>query len=396
MQFQRIFWPYIYPFLGWSRIPHVLQVQINALLDSLPDSPSDRAISVHRIARWRLLLLFSPLFAAAGCAIGTHSNSNALVWLGAACVFGAAFVWATFRSYPRSLLLDARGVCFVCGNHEITCPWPLFAVRGEPQSHAMTVLMPVNPDVVNDVVLTRHGVIVERGFDIQADYLRFLESSQLRVINNLEISPQVLGMLLQELSFALTAKGSTGRGRPSHFCGPTVSPELLPAARPEKDHLSVRSKDAFQEITLPRTRLQFPPQCCACGQPTSDQAWIEASEKSLFSRSKLSVYFFIPCCKDCRWSETVRAWLGGILGASAMVAVAAVIAFATLGAPSGNWSSFLFLVGIIALFPMIPALDFGRHFLLRTKATYLRKSECVHFRFRQAGYAKRVRDYFGN
>lgn len=396
MQFWNSLWSFNSHLLGWSGIKPDLQLQINRLLDSLPDSLCNQRISIRRIATWRLLFVVFPIFALLGWVMGTKADSDVSAWIFGACVFGAAYLLAVFRSYPKRLELDSRGVCFVCANHEINCPWTLFAERGEPVSEGMILLVPINSDAVDDVVMSRRGVMVDRGRHIQVDYLKFLDNNQLRVISNLEASPQLLGMLLQELAFALTEAESTEAIIPRQLQGQQANQLPLQRARCEQDDFEIVLRGAIQEITLPRTRLRFPPECCVCGQLTTEVTWIEACGRRMVSRLKPSVDFAIPCCRNCRKSETVRAWLGGFLSAATIVAGAAVISFAVLGAPTGKWSVFLTLVGIIAVFPMKQALDFGRRMLLRTTATYVWKSESVQLRFRQPGYALRIREYLNH
>lgn len=391
-------WQAIHWLLGWSRIPPALQQQIDSVLDDLPDSMDDGGLIIHRLATWRLSLISASLCAAFGWALSQRAGTQNLAWIVGGAVFGVIFARAMLRASPLMLTLDANGACFVYRQFTINCPWSLFATHGEPDHHGLSLLLPTNAKPIDDVVMTRHGKIIGFGKDVRLHSFTFLGDSQLRFTNTLQLASPVLGMLLQEFAFALTSDQSCAAdtetdGAETRSSGDAVA--FAAAQRPADSNIGVVATGHL--ITIPVTRLQFPPECCNCGQPTSGQARIKAPGPYMFFivRSFWSLVFNISCCAKCRYLEIMRAWVGGILALGAVLASATAIAYAIVGPPAKNWSHFLIIAGVIALPTMLRAIDFGRRGLLRTKATYIQESESVQFSFRLRGYVERICKFQG-
>lgn len=384
----------VYFCLGWSQIPRRLQEQIDDVLDHLPESFDVRVLVIPRIAPWRLVLFFGTMTAVAGWIVAQRADGNEAAWVAGGAILGAAFAFAMLWSYPRMLVLDGEGVRFIYRNCEISCPWSLFAAQGEPIHDGMFLVLPTSADAIDDVELRQHGQVLQSGSGVQWDAFTFLGDTQLKLRNTLQLAPPTLGMLLQELAFATTQVQTVVATAPVGTPATTRPPvSALEAPAHWTKDLNLGVVENGRTITLPVTRLQFPPACCCCDKPTGEQARIGARGRYFFFRTRSFLDFNIPCCRKCRLRETIKAWAGGLIGLGVVLVGAFAIVVAIMGPPAGDWSFHLLLTGLLALLPAVWMMDYGSRCLLRTKATYLRHSECVQLSFRQPGYAQQVSEF---
>jgi hypothetical protein len=230
--------------------------------------------------------------------LGTGLFLGASVWLG----------WSLMMR-GHALVLHRDGVEVKYRDTSVWCPWALFNADGAPfvpegDSPSLGLILPIAADAVPFVELRRHDACVAHGAQIKARQLLFPSGHEVVLPARYEVSAEELGHLLLQLGVRLGRE--LPRGLPP--------PEAYQTAE-----VRYEEPDGGGWITVPLTRLVFPPVCCGCGEPTTTPMrfvvqgrydWMQGFV--LHDNRPLEV--FIPTCEACQEAMRQQHVQGSIKG----------------------------------------------------------------------------------
>jgi hypothetical protein len=252
--------------------------------------------------------------------LGIGLSIGSAVWLG----------WS-LRLRGHSLVLRPDGVEIRYRDSVVWCPWSLFNADGAPlvpegDNPRAALLLPVAAEAVPFVELRRNEAPVAHGSRIKVPQLHFTSPDQLVLTARYEIAAADLGTLLLQLGGRLGARLPRGSPLPDATSG--AEPVLADVTGP----------DAGGWYTVPLARLQFPPRCSDCGQPTEAAVNASLGDADVAGRvtgMARSSELAVPLCQDCQGRMRLAYQRGGVRGLNAG-AVLGLIAAAGLAAAQGE------------------------------------------------------------
>lgn len=213
--------------------------------------------------------------------------------------------WLVVRAVFRgaTCVLSATGVELRRHQATIWCPWALFNTSGQPlvfEYHSIAKLdqfvLPVRASAVSLVELRVGELVTARGKDIRTRLLRFRSGSEVEFGLLYEVAGAELGKLLLALGRAF---GHSSPAEPDDHTAVLV-----------EDDLQIR-EEAGNWVTVPLTRIAFPPLCCDCGDRTSARKEFPAYPP-LFRIGRLTLtsadpaWIHVPYCVPCRKANRRR------------------------------------------------------------------------------------------
>lgn len=233
-------------------------------------------------------------------ALGVGLLLGGCVWLG----------WS-LRMRGHSLVLQPDGVEVQYRETTVWVPWALFNVDGHSfvpggDSPRVGLTLPVAVSVIPFIELRREGTPIAHGAEVKAVQWEYRGDDSVVLPARYEIMAGELGELLLWLGRRL------GRERPK---GVPISQAIPQAGRDDLQE----APNAEGWITVPLTRLAFPPQCCDCGERTSRTLNFRISSRGdallnvvMPTGEPLDVP--IPVCEACQQRLREEQHRGGIRG----------------------------------------------------------------------------------
>ncbi len=258
----------------------------------------------------------------ASCAVAGKGDGERLA-LGLGLLLGA-LVWLSWSLMLRghSLVLHPDGLEVNYRDTTVWCPWALFHVDGEPfvpesDSPRTGLTLPVAPEAVRFVEFRRHGATVAFGAAVRGRQWQFNSGDEVVLPARYEVAAGDLGQLLLQLGRRLGRE--LPRGAPPHAAERTAS----------LDEVRV-TPDRAGWITVPLTRLSFPPVCCDCGERTDAtlRVGVEATGDrllGLFAQQVRPLELGVPVCAACQARLRQNVHRGGVRGMAFGAAVLAVL-----------------------------------------------------------------------
>lgn len=209
-------------------------------------------------------------------------------------------------------------------------PWDVLHATGsvfEPD-HRLAVL-PINPKVPVAVSDDEGNVEAVMPEELELPQAEASDDNQLALKDLYEVRIGDVGGLLREIGLAL-GKGSS-----------MVDDALIVASAP----LAVPETDNWLRIHL--TQLPFPPVCCACSDPTTEQL-----ELALVAGGNRHLNLALPVCERCQSRRRRRRWIGGGLGVGVGFVVGAILAATLVPArrdPAVSFFAFLVFGSLVAV-----------------------------------------------
>jgi hypothetical protein len=331
------------------------------------------------ILRWGLLVALiqrgpNQMIAWAGLVV-----LPSLVLLGLACFAG-------YQARGGRMVLSERGVELHYRGTVVVCPWQLFNTPGQPVFPRRDLLiLPVDPAAVPLVEAYRGGHLVAVGMDVDTKQLQLPSPAEALLLPLYRINALVLGKIVLHLGRVL------GAATPN-----AARPQGLRRTELAED-VSGGNSDGW--ITIPLTRLVFPPRCCACGAPTRGRQKFSAHELSLDPGRLLhptlseSVHVWVPVCYACQTANQRRVFHAVVYGFGiGLLLVSMSVGGARLW--PGNLIIAYLVMFSLFLGPLLGGVIgyyLGR---ARSQPVQLRHYEpangTVSIRFRRPGYAEQV------
>jgi hypothetical protein len=198
--------------------------------------------------------------------------------------FCLAFRLIVCKMRGGKCILSLDGVAFHYHGIEVSCPWALFNVNGQPYAlgEKKGMLLPIQPAAIPYVVQGRQSqqAVTVSGTAVTSPQFRFRSGNQVNLASFYEVDLNELGLLLQ-----------IGRRLGKSF------PEALPPGMPfveNEGRIAPIPSTRNGWVTLSLTRLTFPPLCCYCCASTN--RWHVFENLGQSERIRLS----IPLCEDCK------------------------------------------------------------------------------------------------
>ncbi len=287
----------------------------------------------------RRLYRLAALFALPGIALALSSvkrdpEAVERLALGVALVVGGS-VWLFWSLLLRghSLVLHPEGVEVRYTRTSVWCPWALFNAEGEPfvpetDSPRLGLTVPVWREAIAFVELRRDETTIAHGTQVSARQFRFAGSEAVVLPARYEVAAEDLGQLLLQLGRRLGRE--LPRGTPPREAAEVAALDRLPQA-----------PEAGGRLSVPLTRLVFPPICCDCGQAT-DSTWpmpVTGGSGWIVSpliqqARRLSVP--VPLCEACQRNLREQTHRGGLVGMVAGAGVGAAAALALTAAQAAT------------------------------------------------------------
>ncbi len=283
----------------------------------------------------------------ASCAVAGKGDGERLA-LGIGLVVGGC-VWLFWSLLMRghSLVLHPDGVEVKYRDTAVWCPWALFNVEGEPfvpegDSPRTGLTLPIAPEAVPFVELRRHDAAVAHGAEVRGRQWQFNAADEVVLPARYEVVAGDVGHLLLQLGRRLGRE--LPRGAP------------VPSAEPVASLDAVRAgPDRWGWITVPLTRLVFPPVCCDCGQATDATQRLAVEARGdwlvgLLAQPVRPLELGVPVCPACQARQHEELHRGGVRGmgaGAALLLVLAAVAGHLVGADAG--SMFAFGLGFAAV-----------------------------------------------
>jgi hypothetical protein len=274
----------------------------------------------------------------ASCAAVGKGDGERLA-LGIGLLVGGS-VWLLWSLLMRghSLVLHPDGVEVKYLDTAVWCPWALFNVEGAPfvpegDSPRTGMTLPVASEAVPFVELRRHEAAVAHGAEVRGRQWLFNAADEVVLPARYEVAAGDLGHLLLQLGRRLGRE--LPRGAPPRGAEQAAPVEAVPSAA-----------DPRGWITVPLTRLVFPPVCCDCGQATdaTQRLTVEARGDrilGLFVQQVQPLELAVPVCPSCQARMRQQLHRGGVRG----MATGATVLLG-LGALAGGDPATMLAVGL--------------------------------------------------
>lgn len=309
----------------------------------------------------------------------------------------AAFVvgrWVNRKVAARSatLLLRRDGATFDCRGYSVRCPWLLFDAAGNVlQTGRRSVLFPVNADGVAGIEIERGGHPVDDAYLTRMPHLRLRPAGQMELRALYAVHGRELANLLLSVGQALSARVNprSAAPRPQAADGP---PAFSAADEPDGGRRG-------GWISVPLTRLAFPPRCCGCGSVVF--SWIPVSAHSrsiglgLYRTIGRDLSFRLPFCKTCstraRWVRAC-AFVGTVIGICILTFCFLIVACFALDARRVGLGAALTIAAILFPFLVFPVTWRAVRRLYETVeiGTWSESAGILKIRFRNPHYARLV------
>jgi hypothetical protein len=272
----------------------------------------------------------------ASCAAVGKGDGERLA-LGIGLLVGGS-VWLLWSLLMRghSLVLHPDGVEVKYQDTVVWCPWALFNVAGEPfvpegDSPRTGLTLPVAPEAVPFVELRRHDAAVAHGAEVRGRQWVFNAADEVVLPARYEVAAGDVGRLLLQLGRRLGRE--LPRGMAVRSAAPAAS---LDAVRVEPDR--------WGWVTVPLTRLVFPPVCCDCGQATDTTQPFAVEARGdwlvgLLAQPVRPLELAVPVCSACQARQHADLHRGGVRGmggGAALMLVLGAVAGHLVGADAGS------------------------------------------------------------
>jgi hypothetical protein len=223
----------------------------------------------------------------------------------------AAVVWLSWslRMRGHALVLQPEGLEVKYRDTTVWCPWALFNAEGTPfvpdtDSPRIGLILPVDSEAVPFVELRRHETCVAHGSQVKGPQFVFTARDEVVLPARYEVRAGDLGGLLLQLGSRL------GRQRPRG----TPPPEAYSGQEAERP----AEPDGNGWITVPLTRLVFPPRCCDCGTATGETMRYYVGARwdwvtGLFVPTR-ALEVQVPTCLACQDKLRQQTHQGGVRG----------------------------------------------------------------------------------
>lgn len=268
-------------------------------------------------------------------ALGIGLLLGASVWLG----------WS-LKMRGHSLVLHPDGVEVQYRESTVWVPWALFNVDGHAfvpggDNPRVGVTLPAATSAIPFVELRRAGTPIAHGAEVKAVQWHFLGADSVVLPARYEVMAGELGELLLLLGRRLGRE--LPKGVPLSSASAIDPLEDLPAA-----------PDAAGWISVPLTRLTFPPQCCDCGEPTYRMMPFRISSRadallSLLVPAGQPLELGIPVCESCQQRLREQQHRGGIRGMQLGAFLFGVLALLLAWNEGLRDRSLLLVIGLAAL-----------------------------------------------
>lgn len=252
------------------------------------------------------------------CVVGKPDGERLAMGIG---LLLGALVWFSWSLAMRGheIVLHPDGVEVIYYDTTVWAPWALFHVEGRPfvpdsDSPRAGLTLPVNRLAVPYVELRRDGQAIEHGLKVRGPQWSWTSRDEVVLPARYEITAGDVGELLLMLG------GRLGHDLPAAAAPPEA--ELPPVEPPPEP-------DPSGWITLPLTRLRFPPCCARCEGPRDDSLPINVVPRGdwvtgMFFGTR-AIPVLVPVCEPCRdailrkqrTNTASGLVLGGVLGATA-------------------------------------------------------------------------------
>jgi hypothetical protein len=231
---------------------------------------------------------------------------------------GCVWLFWSLLMRGHSLVLLPDGVEVRYRDTLVWCPWAVFNADGSPfvpeaDSPRVGLTLPVASEAIAFVELRRNESVIAHGVEVRGRQWLFTGRDVVVLPARYEVAAGDLGHLLLLLGRRL--------GRE------------LPRGAPPREAQSLATLDEVRAtpdgggwLTVPLTRLVFPPVCCDCGTATQAQMPLSVAARgdrlaSLFVQQVRPLELGVPVCEGCQHrmrQEVQRGGAGGLaLGAAA-------------------------------------------------------------------------------
>jgi hypothetical protein len=296
----------------------------------------------------RRMYALAALFALPGiaflvsCAVAGKGDGERLA-LGIGLLVGSS-VWLGWSLMMRGhvLVLHPDGIEVKYRDTEVWCPWALFNVEGEPfvpegDSPRTGLTLPVAPEAVPFVELRRQGATVAFGAEVRGRQWLFNAGDEVVLPARYEVAAGDLGQLLLQLGRRLGRE--LPRGAPPHAAEMGAS----------LDEVRL-TPDRHGWLTVPLTRLAFPPVCCDCGERTDATLplAVEATGDRLLGllvQQVRPLELGVPVCPACQARLRHNLHRGGVRGMAAGAVVLLGMG-ALVGLQGGADAATIFALGL--------------------------------------------------
>jgi hypothetical protein len=250
----------------------------------------------------------------ASCAVAGKGDGERLA-LGIGLLIGAS-VWLSWSLMLRghSLVLHPDGLEVNYRDTSVWCPWALFNAEGEPfvpesDSPRTGLTLPAAPEAVPFVEFRRRGATVAFGAEVRGRQWQFNSGDEVVLPARYEVVAGDLGQLLLQLGRRLGRE--LPRGAPPHAAEMVAS---LDEVR--------MTPDRWGWLTVPLTRLAFPPVCCDCGERTDAtlRLAVEATGDrfmGILVQQVRPLELAVPVCPVCQARLRQNLHRGGVRGMAA-------------------------------------------------------------------------------